>query len=333
MSEGEGIISNLLRIDDFMLVEESYAEQKWLGRTLEYMMRNIDADDLLEVARIYDSNDRNGNGNRNENGNKLLGIAICDKYLDFWIIFTSVIADKVKQGEFDALASKIKGAEERSVTVTRDDFHAGVIEFYSTGLMKRLFCDCDLKEASFYPRERIDLLKEVISDFLSEYGLLNVDTGTTAHVHALEIGCGNGGGTIALHESGIFPLALDVNRCEICKGLEEGILEPRKSIVLDCSFLSSFFDREFDVVFGFMVGKLTLTPFERRGWENVLKETAKVLKKNGKVLFTVADEEEAVILKDNILDSEFEGLIRENRRSKGYFDRWLYMGELTSSPP
>lgn len=323
MSDAKSI-SNLLRIDDFVFAEESYAEQKWLGRTLEYM-QNVNADDLLEAVRIYDTKDRNGNGNVNE----LLGIAIRDKYLNFWVIFTCMIADKVKQGEFKALASKIKGAEERSVTVTREDFNAGMIEFYSTGLTKRLFCDCDLKEAAFYPRDRVDVLKEVISEFLSEYGL-DVDTGTTthAHTHALEIGCGNGGGTIALHELGIFPLALDVNRCEICKGLEEGILEPQKSIVLDCSLLSAFFDKEFDVVFGFMVGKLTLTPFERAGWEKVLKETAKVLKNNGKVLFTVAEEEEAVILRDNILQPEFKGLIRENRRSNGYFDRWLYMGEV-----
>lgn len=302
-------LSDLLAIDNFMLVEESYAGQKWLGRTLEYMGK-VKGEDVLETIRIYDGR------------NALIGIAMQDRDLEFWIIFTDVIADRVRREEFEVLARKIRGTEERVVEVERGEFLEGVIEFYSVGLVNRLFCDCDLKEENFYPRERIEVLKKVISAFLRDYG---IDTGKVETLKALEIGCGNGGATIALHESGIFPLAVDVNQCEICKGLEEGVLAPKKSIVLDCSLLSAFFGREFDVVFGFMVGKLT--PFERFNWEKVLKEVPKVLNRNGKVLFTVSNEEEAGILAE-ILQSEFEGVIRENEESRGYFDKWLYMGEL-----
>jgi hypothetical protein len=302
-------LSDLLAIDNFMLVEESYAGQKWLGRTLEYMGK-VKGEDVLETIRIYDGR------------NALIGIAMQDRDLEFWIIFTDVIADRVRREEFEVLARKIRGTEERVVEVERGKYLEGLIEFYSVGLVNRLFCDCDLKEENFYPRERIEVLKKVISAFLRDYG---IDTGKVETLKALEIGCGNGGATIALHESGIFPLAVDVNQCEICKGLEEGVLAPRKSIVLDCSLLSAFFGREFDVVFGFMVGKLT--PFERFNWEKVLKGVPKVLNRNGKVLFTVSNEEEAGILAE-ILQSEFEGVIRENEESRGYFDKWLYMGEL-----
>lgn len=300
-------LRNLLGIDTLMLVEESYAGLKWIDRTLEYM-GNVKEEDVLETIRIYDER------------NELIGIALRDKDLDFWIIFTDVIADKVRKEDFEALARKINGAQERVVKVKREQFMDGVIEFYSVGLVNRLFCDCDLEEESFYPRERIEVLKKVLSEFLMEYG---VETGETTKV--LEIGCGNGGATIALHESGIFPLAIDINKCEICKGLEEGILEPKKSIVLDCSLLSSYFGKEFDVVFGFMVGKLT--PFERFSWEKVLKAVPKVLKNRGKVLFTVSSEEETGILNE-ILQDEFEAVIKENKASKGYFDQWLYIGEL-----
>jgi hypothetical protein len=271
-------LSNLLEIANFMLVEESYAGQKRIDKTLEYM-GNVKEEDVLETIRIYDER------------NELIGIALRDKDLDFWIIFTDVIADRGRKEDFEALARKIKGAQELSVEVKREQIHEGVIEFYSVGLVKRLFCDCDLKEERFYPRERIEVLKKVLSEFLREYG---VETGETTK--ALEIGCGNGGATIALHESGFFPLAIDINRCEICKGLEEGVLEPKKSIVLDCSLLSSFFGKDFDVVFGFMVGKLT--QFERFTWEKVLKEVPKVLKSKGKVLFTVSNEEETGILNE-----------------------------------
>lgn len=302
-------LSNLLAIDQFMLVEESYVEQKWIGKTLEYMGK-VKEEDVLETVSLYDD------GLKNE----LIGIAMRDKDLGFWIIFTDVIADRARKAEFEALARKIKGAEGIEVEVEREKFIEGMIEFYSDGLVNRLFCDCDVTEESFYPRERIEVLKKAISSFLSGYGIDTVET-----MKALEIGCGNGGATIALHESGISPLAVDINQCEICKGLEEGVLEPRRSIVLDCSRLSSFFGKEFDVVFGFMVGKLT--PFERFGWEKVLKEVPKVLKRKGKVFLTVSNEEEAGIL-DEILQGEFEGVIKENEESKGYFDKWSYMGEL-----
>ena len=90
-------LSNLLAIDNFMLVEESYAGQKRIGKTLEYM-GNVKEEDVLELVRIYDER------------NELIGVALRDKDLDFWIIFTDVIADKVSKEDFEALARKIKGA-------------------------------------------------------------------------------------------------------------------------------------------------------------------------------------------------------------------------------
>ncbi|NQE54102.1 hypothetical protein C5S29_10965, partial [ANME-1 cluster archaeon GoMg3.2] len=228
-------LNELLGIGDFMLVEKSYADQKWLGRTLEYMAK-LKGEDVVEAIRILDKQQ------------ELIGLAIRDKDLEFLIIFTDVIADSGKKEEFEALASMVKGAKTKEVE--KAEFHEGMVEFYSLGLVNRLFCDCNLnlKEDSFYPRERIEVLKNVLGEFITENEL-------SGNNKTLEIGCGDGGATIALHELGIYPLTVDINKCEICKGLEEEALEPKRSIVLDCSLLSSFFDKEFDVVFGFMVGK------------------------------------------------------------------------------
>jgi hypothetical protein len=301
------VLSELLAIDEFMLVEESYAAQRWIGKTLEYLGK-VEEDDVLEVLRISDES------------NELIGLALRDKDLKFWIIFTDVIADRARKEEFRGLARMISGPMERAVAVKREEFHEGIIEFYSVGLVNRLFCDCSVKEERFYPRRRIEVLKKVLIEFLREN---EIETG--AHTAALEIGCGNGGATIALHELGIFPLTVDINKCEICKGLEEGVLDPKKSIVLDCSLLSSFFGREFEVVFGFMVGKLT--PFERFNWEKVLLEAPKILKGKGKVLFTVSSEEEAEIV-NQLLQDVFMGELKENKESDGYFDKWIYTGTL-----
>lgn len=301
-------LNELLGIGDFMLVEKSYADQKWLGRTLEYMAK-VKEGDVVEAIRILDKQQ------------ELIGLAIRDKDLEFLIIFTDVIADSGKKEEFEALASMVKGAKTKEVE--KAEFHEGMVEFYSLGLVNRLFCDCNLnlKEDSFYPRERIEVLKNVLGEFITENEL-------SGNNKTLEIGCGDGGATIALHELGIYPLTVDINKCEICKGLEEEALEPKRSIILDCSLISSFFDKEFDVVFGFMVGKLT--HFEQLNWEKVLREVSNVLRSEGKVLFTVSSEEEAVIITD-LLNDDFEGEIKENKGSNGYFDQWLYVGKLRVS--
>lgn len=307
-------LNELLGIGDFMLVEESYANQKGIGRTLEYLGK-MEEEDVVEAIRIF------AESRGKSKDKELIGIAIYDKDLGFWIIFTDVIADRRSKEQFEALASEIKGAKVREVEVKREKFREGIIEFYSVGLVNRLFCDCNLKEESFYPRERTEALKKVLSEFLRENDRdLDIENKKT-----LEIGCGNGGATIALHESGIFPITVDINKCEICKGLEEGVLEPKESIVLDCSVLSTFFGKEFEVVFGFMIGKLT--PFNRFEWEKVLREVLKVLKSKGKVLFTVSSEEEARIVNE-ILKDEFEGEIKENEDSDGYLDHWIYTGAL-----
>jgi hypothetical protein len=59
-------LNELLGIGDFMLVEKSYADQKWLGRTLEYMAK-VKEEDVVEAIRITDER------------KELIGIAIRDK--------------------------------------------------------------------------------------------------------------------------------------------------------------------------------------------------------------------------------------------------------------
>ena len=309
-------LNELLGIGDFMLVEQSYAALKEIGRTLEYLGK-VKEGDVTESIRVFAESRIKGKEK------ELIGIAIQDKDLGFWIIFTDFISNKRSKEEFEVLASEIKGIKE--VEVEREKFREGVIEFFSVGLVNRLFCDCnsDLEGASFYPRERTEALKKVLDEFVRENDL-EKDMGDKK---TLEIGCGDGGATIALHESGIFPFTVDMNECEICKGLEEGVLEPKRSIVLDCSVLSTFFGKEFDVVFGFMIGKLT--PFNRFEWERVLRVVHRILKDAGKVLFTVSSEEEAVMVKE-ILKDEFEGELKENKDSDGYLDHWVYIGTVSS---
>lgn len=320
-------LNELLGIGDFMLVEQSYAAQKEIGRTLEYLGK-VKERDVAESIRIFAETMNNKNKEK-----ELIGIAIYDRDLGFWMVFTDFFADTRNKEDFEALASRINGTKEgeKKVEVERDKFCEGVIEFYSIGLVNGLFYNCDsdldldLEGASFYPRQRTEALKNVLAEFLRENDL---EKGMMENKKTLEIGCGDGGATIALHESLIFPFTVDINECEICKGLEEGVLEPKRSIVLDCSMLSAFFGKEFDVVFGFMIGKLT--PFNRFEWERVLRGVHRILKDMGKVLFTVSSEEEAVMVKE-ILKDDFEGEIKENKDSDGYLDHWVYVSALSTA--
>ena len=300
-------LNELVGIDSFVLVEESYAAQKWLDRTRDYLGR-LDSTNLESSIRIRDTD------------GALIGLALRDRELEFWMIFTDILADQRLRTEFETLAEGLQGSEECEAVVDRAAFHEGVIEYYSLGLVNRLFCECKIKAPSFYPRDRVESLKAVLTEF---FDVMGVDA--PEHIRSLEIGCGDGGATLALHELGIAPLTLDIEKCEICKGLEEGVLDPKKSIILDCAQLSAFFGQEFELVFGFMVGKLN--PFDNFMWERVLREVPKVLKSRGKVIFTVSSKAEAELLKE-LLHQFFDATIKENETSNGYFDQWLYMAAL-----
>ncbi|MGC9444332.1 MAG: hypothetical protein ACP5E9_05320 [Candidatus Methanospirareceae archaeon] len=297
-------LNELVGLDALVLVEESYAAQKWLDRTRTYLGK-IKNTDLVSSIQIRDT------------AGALIGLALRDRELEFWMIFTDIIADPGLRTEFESLAEGIQAPEEREAVVDRAAFHEAVIEYYSLGLVNRYFCECEVKAPSFYPRDRVESLKSVLTEFFEAMGI-----DAPEHAPSLEIGCGDGGATMALRELGISPLTLDIEKCEICKGLEEGVLDPKKSIVLDCSQLSAFFGREFEVVFGFMVGKLN--PFDNFMWERVLRAVPTVLKSKGHVLFTVSSKEEAELLKE-LLHPFFDATIKENETSNGYFDQWLYM--------
>jgi len=72
-------LNELLGIGDFMLVEQSYAAQKEIGRTLEYLGK-VKEGDVAESIRIFAET-------RNKSKEKeLIGITIYDRDLGFWMV-------------------------------------------------------------------------------------------------------------------------------------------------------------------------------------------------------------------------------------------------------
>jgi len=73
--------------------------------------------------------------------------------------------------------------------------------------------------------------------------LKNLELGDQFDVpgNVLEICCGNGMATLSLEKRGILPLTTDNDRCQVCQGLEHGVLKPRRTIVMDATRLTDFF--------------------------------------------------------------------------------------------
>jgi SAM-dependent methyltransferase len=139
----------------------------------------------------------------------------------------------------------------------------------------------------------------------------------------LEICCGDGSATGVLREIGCDPICIDHDMCDICDGLKSGALHEARSIVLDAAELSLFFDQEFDCVAGFMIGPIH--PFNEGMWAAVLRESVKVVRTSGLLIFTFHNRDELLFATDVLDDRVTDVEILENTPDIGY-DRWVYVG-------
>lgn len=141
----------------------------------------------------------------------------------------------------------------------------------------------------------------------------------------LEICCGNGMSTLPLHKMGYDPLSIDLDKCQICQGLEHNVLDPKRTIVLDATRLSEFFyENSFDTIAGFMLG--TIYSFNRGIWEKMMAQAVKLLKPDGMILLTVNKKEEIEILQNALSRNGIRGQLIDNTDGKGIYDQWIYLG-------
>ncbi|MEA1944425.1 MAG: hypothetical protein U9N07_03675, partial [Euryarchaeota archaeon] len=116
---------------------------------------------------------------------------------------------------------------------------------------------------------------------------------------------------------------IDYDKCDICDGLRCGQLCSDRSIVLDATELSVFFEREFDCVLGLMLGPVQ--PYNEHVWSSILRESVRVVRADGMLIFTFYTEKELKFAA-KVLDScGVVGETFENLPDIGY-DRWMYAG-------
>ncbi len=295
--------------ENICFVEESFASLKNNILTLQYL-ENIRKDPDARVSGIKD-----------EKGN-IIGLVLfnpeSEESESFKAVFTNIISSGPIPNNssriFSGIAKDLK-LEQFSNTTSRK-FNDAVIEYFSIELVNRHLCEnCHIAKEPFnmtYIESRTARLNEI----LEKYKLKG---------KILEICCGNGMSTLPLHKMGYDPLSIDYDKCQICQGLEHNALDQKRTIVLDATKLSEFFNENtFDTIVGFMLG--TIYPFNKGIWERMMIEAVKILKPEGMILLTVNKKEEIEILKNALELNKIQGELIDNTDGKGIYDQWIYIG-------
>ena len=339
-------LHNLFHLDPsepIFLAENSFSDQRQAPLTENY---------LKEFENIGgNTTDRPGGGGVLRLTERGIPIAIAvyvhSQGIDHWLVLTNVIS---KDERFSKRVSDLFGSGSEEIETDASDLRSAVIEYYSIFLANQWLCESCAREDMPYldlgvfvavrellngsveggsndeSEERSERLSRLFREIRSRIEL------DLSGADVLEICCGDGSATAALRDLGCDPICIDYDKCDICDGLKSGQLREERSIVLDATELSSFFGREFDCVAGFMVGPIQ--PFNEDMWASILRESVKVVRTGGILIFTFHSGEELrnayMVLRDCGVSGEtFDNLPAKGspagRRITGY-DRWVYVG-------
>jgi Methylase involved in ubiquinone/menaquinone biosynthesis len=312
------LLQELLGIDeDVYFVEESYLAQRTIERTLDYLngVRRFAEEQRMRFIRVRE-------------GEYTLGLLVFNSAdeevpVDFWSVFTGALAGSRSKKDFEALIDSLLtfNLPEKEIEISSESWRDAINEYYSLMLVNRNLCQgCNVKPESYgsvFSENRVRRVTEIFN-ILQEKGLY-------PEGRLLEVCCGNGMSTLALYNLGLNPLAIEINKCAVCQGLEQGVLNPQKTVVVDATTLSKYFDPgSFDSVMGFMLG--LVYEFNKELWLNIMREAASVANEGALMLFTVSSKPEAEILAEALFRAGVKGEIVDNTDSEGTYDQWFFVG-------
>ncbi|MDM7919011.1 MAG: class I SAM-dependent methyltransferase [Methanosarcina sp.] len=317
------LLQELLGIDEeIYLIEESYTSQRTPERTLQYLNRFQNFPDMENTRLI-----------RVRRAGHTLGLLFFnpadeDVPVDFWSVFTGAFAQTAMKSRFEALADSILALipPEKDVEISYEAWMRAVNEYYSLMLVNRNMCDsCSVRPESYssvFSENRIKRVADIL-ELLRKKGYY-------PEGRLLEVCCGNGMSTLALYRSGLDPLAIEVNKCTVCQGLEQQVLNPQRVMVMDATAVSRYFEPgSFDAVMGFMLG--LIYDFNKELWIRIIREAVSVASDGAVLLFTVSSKPEIEILADALFRAGVEGEIVDNTDAEGAYDQWFFVGRKQKS--
>ena len=312
------LLQELLGInEEIYFVEESYLAQRTIERTLDYLngVRRFTEERRMRLLRVRE-------------GEHTLGLLLFNPAdeevpVDFWSVFTGALAGVRSKKDFEALADSLLAFNlpEKDIEISSESWRDAVNEYYSLMLVSRNLCSgCAARPESYgsvFSENRVRRVVEIF-DILQKKGFY-------PEGRLLEVCCGNGMSTLALYRLGLDPLAVEINKCAVCQGLEQGVLNPQKTVVMDATALSRYFEpRSFDAVMGFMLG--LVYEFNKELWINIMREVVSVASEGALILFTVSSKPEIEILAGALLRAGVKGEIVDNTDSEGTYDQWFFVG-------
>lgn len=311
-------LQELLGIDEeIYLIEESYTSQRNPERTLQYLNRLQNLPDVgnTRIIRVREAG--------HTIGLLFFNPADGDVPVDFWSVFTGAFAQPALKEKFETLADSLLNltSPEKDIELLHETWFNAVNEYYSLMLVNRNLCtSCSVKPESYgnvFSENRIKRVAEIL-ELLRKKGYY-------PEGRLLEVCCGNGMSTLALYRSGLDPLAIEINKCTICQGLEQGVLNPQRVMVMDAAAVSRYFEPgSFDAVMGFMLG--LVYEFNKGLWVRIVREAVSVAADGAVLLFTVSSKPEIEILADALFRAGVDGEIVDNTDSEGAYDQWLFVG-------
>jgi SAM-dependent methyltransferase len=312
------LLQELLGIDEEVyFVEESYLAQRTIECTLDYLngVRRFAEERQMRLLRVRE-------------GEHTLGLLVFNPAdeevpVNFWSVFTGALAVARSKKDFEALTDSLLtfNLPEKDVEVSSESWRDAVNEYYSLMLVNRNLCPgCAVRPESYknvFSENRVRRVAEIF-DILQKKGFY-------PEGKLLEVCCGNGMSTLALYRLGFNPLAVEINKCAVCQGLEQGVLNPKKTVVMDATALSRYFEPEsFNAVMGFMLG--LVYEFNKELWVNIMGEAVSVASEGALILFTVSSKPEIEILAGALLRAGVKGEIVDNTDSDGTYDQWFFVG-------
>lgn len=312
------LLQELLGIDEEVyFVEESYLAQRTIECTLDYLngVRRFAEKRQMRLLRVRE-------------GEHTLGLLVFNPAdeevpVNFWSVFTGALAVARSKKDFEALTDSLLtfNLPEKNVEVSSESWRDAVNEYYSLMLVNRNLCPgCAVRPESYknvFSENRVRRVAEIF-DILQKKGFY-------PEGKLLEVCCGNGMSTLALYRLGFNPLAVEINKCAVCQGLEQGVLNPKKTVVMDATALSRYFEPgSFDAVMGFMLG--LVYEFNKELWVDIMREAVSVASEGALILFTVSSKPEIEILAGALLRAGVKGEIVDNTDSDGTYDQWFFIG-------